>query len=107
VWLGRVNHDLVKRLLWPARDRRELGGAPSPGELAVGFVDHEGAPIGAAALWEELRQEAPAAVPPEALAAFTRALDGALAAATAGDLDGVLALGDAFADLARILKGTA
>jgi hypothetical protein len=33
-WLARVRHDLVKRLVWPARDRRDVGGAPAPGELA-------------------------------------------------------------------------
>ena len=33
-WLARVRHDLVKRLVWPARDRRDMGGAPKPGELA-------------------------------------------------------------------------
>src|SRR5665213_1425681 len=38
-WLARLQHDLVKRLLWPARDRRDLGGAPAPGELARSLDD--------------------------------------------------------------------
>jgi hypothetical protein len=103
-WLAWVNHDLVKRLLWPARDRRELGGAPAPGELAVHLLDGEGTPIGAPALWQTLLQAAPATLPPAALAEFTGALDSAVAAAAGDDLAGVLALEGAFARLARILK---
>jgi hypothetical protein len=38
-WLARVRHDLVKRLVWPARDRRDIGGAPAPGELAPRLID--------------------------------------------------------------------
>jgi hypothetical protein len=103
-WLARVNHDLVKRLLWPARDRRELGGAPAPGELVVRLLDEEGAPIDAAALWRVLMQAAPATASPQALAELTSAVEGAVAAAGRDDLAGVLALEAAFDRLARILK---
>jgi hypothetical protein len=100
-WLERLRHDLVKRLLWPARDRRDMGGAPAPGELVPALVDDEGRPIAARALWAALAAEAPAGA---ALAPFERALDAALAAATAGDVAGVLALEPAFGDLARSLE---
>jgi hypothetical protein len=104
-WLARVRHDLVKRLVWPARDRRDLGGAPAPGELAPNLVDDEGAPIGAEALWAALAREAP---PGLDVTRFGRALAAASAAAAADDVDGVLALEAAFdqlAALARTLKG--
>jgi hypothetical protein len=87
-WLARVRHDLVKRLLWPARDRLEMGGAPAPGELVPSLIDGEGRPVAAAALWQSLRADAPPRLP---LAAFEAALARALAAAGAGDLAGVLA----------------
>ena len=106
-WLGRVGHDLVKRLLWPARDRRDLGGDVQPGELVVTLVDDEGAPIAAAALWAELRQLAPAAAPRPALDDFATALAAATAAAATDDLGGVLALEAGFAALARAVKGAA
>jgi hypothetical protein len=98
-WLGRVQHDLVKRMLWGARDRREVGGAVIAGELRAELVDGEGAAITAMALWEALRAEAPADFDPDALAAFGRALAEAVAAAERDDLAGVLALEDAFAAL--------
>ncbi len=108
-WLARVQHDLVKRLLWPARDRRDLGGAPAPGELVPRLIDEEGAPITAAALWAALAAEAPvgAADSPAAaaLARFSEALALALAAGQAGDVAGVLKLETAFATLARSLDG--
>jgi hypothetical protein len=103
-WLARVQHDLVKRLLWPARDRRDLGGAPGPGELEPQLIDGDGQPTTAAALWADLTAEAPA--PPTGAAAldrFGQALARAIAAGQAGDVDGVLALEPAFADLARSL----
>jgi hypothetical protein len=106
-WLARVQHDLVKRLLWPARDRRDLGGAPAPGELVPRLIDHEGAPITAAALWAALSAEAPmgAANSPAdaARARFAEALALALASGQAGDVAGVLRLEAAFAELARSL----
>jgi hypothetical protein len=102
-WLARVQHDLVKRLLWPARDRRDLGGAPGPGELVPQLIDGEGRPTTPAALWADLTAEAPAGAARAAALRFGQALARALAAAEAGDLDGVLALEPAFADLARSL----
>jgi len=101
-WLARVQHDLVKRLLWPARDRRDLGGAPAPGELVASLVDDEGNPTTPAALWAALRAEIAADSAP--LNAFGAALDQAVAAAQRGDLEGVLALDGAFRALAASLR---
>ena len=100
-WLARVRHDLVKRLVWPARDRRDIGGAPAPGELSPRLIDDEGASITAAALWEALAADAP---PGADLSAFGAAVVRAAAAGDAGDVDGVIALESAFADLARSLE---
>jgi hypothetical protein len=105
VWLARVRHDLVKRLLWPARDRRDAGGAPAPRELVPTLIDEEGRATTAAALWSALRAEAPAGL---ALEPFERALEDAVAAAEAGEVAGVLALErafDALAGLVRSLEG--
>jgi hypothetical protein len=104
-WLARVRHDLVKRLVWPARDRRDLGGPVGPGELVAALIDDEGAPIGAIALWERLRQDAPAPDKTDLLDGFEAAVQAAMHAAAADDLDGVLALEAAFEQLARNMKG--
>lgn len=101
-WLARVQHDLVKRLLWPARDRRDMGGKPAPGELLPRLIDDEGRPTTAQALWTALRAEI--AGPPAALDAFGAALEQAVAAAQQGDLEGVLALDGAFRALAASLR---
>lgn len=103
-WLRQARHDLVKRMLWPARDRRELGGPVRPGELVASLVDDEGRPATAASVWAELRAGAPA---PEhaSLQAFERALVTAVAAAGRDDLQGVLALEAAFDRMARDLAG--
>jgi hypothetical protein len=103
-WLSRVRHDLVKRLLWPARDRRDLGGAPAAGELVAALRDDEGAPTTAAALWAALRAEAPAGSPAAALDQFAAALAAAGGAARAGDVAGVLNLEEAFTVLAAALE---
>lgn len=103
-WLARVRHDLVKRLLWPARDRRDLGGAPRPGELVAALVDDEGAPTTAAKLWAALRAEAPPDSPGVALEEFGAALAAARGAASAGDVAGVLKLDGAFAALAAAFE---
>jgi hypothetical protein len=100
-WLARVRHDLVKRLVWPARDRRDMGGPPAPGELAPRLIDDGGAAIGAEALWTALSAEAPQGLD---VIRFGRAVAAAAAAAAAGDVDGVLALEPAFDELARTLK---
>jgi len=101
-WLRRLRHDLVKRLLWPARDRRDMGGEVRPGELVVALVDEEGQATTAEALWASLCQDAPAPAHP-ALAAFTAALLSAADAARRDDIAGVLALEAAFARLAQQL----
>jgi hypothetical protein len=104
-WLAQVNHDLVKRLLWPARDRRAMGGPVQPGELVVALADADGNAQTAEQAWQALRAEAPAidGVAP-ALALFEQTVAAAQRAAAAGDLEGVLALEAAFAALARNVK---
>jgi hypothetical protein len=92
-----VRHDLIKRLVWPARDRRDAGGNPAPGELLPHLIDHEGQPTTAAALWSDLAGEAPRGLD---LQGFAAALARAAAAAAAGEIDGVLALEPAFDELA-------
>ena len=104
-WLARVRHDLVKRLVWPARDRRDLGGAPAPGELCASLVDDEGAPTTPQALWNALAADGPrGAENSEALGRFEEALTRAISAGAAGDVDGVLTLEPAFDALARSLE---
>src|SRR5262245_47819298 len=105
VWVGRVRHDLCKRLLWPARDRRDLGGPVRPGELQVALVDEEGRRTSAAAMWQAFRDTAPAGAPEAALDAFGAAVDDAVKAAARDDLRGVLTLEPAFEALARIVRG--
>jgi hypothetical protein len=104
-WLARVRHDLVKRLVWPARDRRDLGGVPAPGELSASLLDDEGAPTTPLALWRALVAEAPrGATSATAITRFEEALTRAVSAGAAGDVDGVLALEPAFDALARSLE---
>jgi len=100
-WLARLRHDLVKRLVWPARDRRDAGGTPAPGELVARLIDDEGQPATAAVLWGALAADAPAGLD---LDAFGAALTRAGEAAAAGDVDGVLALEPAFDDLAAAAR---
>lgn len=100
-WLARVRHDFCKRLLWPARDRRDLGGAPGPGELIPALVDDEGQPVAPRALWAALAAEAPAGLD---LDRFAAAAARAIAAAEAGDVPGVLELEAAFDDLAVLAR---
>ena len=109
-WLARLRHDLVKRLIWPARDRRDLGGAPAPGELCARLVDDEGAPTTPHALWSALAADGPpgeasGGALDEAILRFQEALTRAVSAGAAGDVDGVLALEAAFDALARSLEG--
>ena len=108
-WLARLRHDLVKRLLWPARDRRELGGAPAPGELVPSLIDGEGRPIDAAALCgDRCARDAPAGLAPRRSTRSRPALGRALAAAAAGDVAGVLAFEadvEALERLVRSLEG--
>ncbi len=101
-WLRRVRHDLVKRLLWPTRDRREMGGPARPRELVATLVDDEGKPSTAAAVWAQLQSDAPEPSH-SALPTFETALAAAVAAAERDDVEGVLALDPAFDQLARDL----
>jgi len=101
-WLSRLRHDLVKRMVWPARDRRDAGGAPAPGELAPRLIDNEGQPATPQDVWAELAADAP---PGAELDAFTAALARAVAAAHADDVAGVMELEAAFDRLARSLDG--
>jgi hypothetical protein len=105
-WLGRVRHDLVKRIVWAARDRREIGGAVVAGELRAQLIDEDGKDASAAEIWATLRREAPDAAPDQALAAFGEALAGAVAAAERDDVDGVLALEGAFERLRATIEGS-
>jgi len=79
-WLGRVRHDLVKRVLWAWRDLRaepEPLTAADQQRLRAGLlelIDDEGAPIAALALWEGLQAEAPQPLPRACAEAFTAAL---------------------------------
>jgi hypothetical protein len=104
-WLAKVRHDLIKRLLWPARDRRDLGGPVIPGELRATLVDDEGRPVTATALWETLAAEAPQSLAARARLDFAQAVAAAERAAVADDLAAVLALEAAFDALARAVKG--
>ena len=106
-WLRALRHDLVKRAVWPARDLRD-SGEQDVSALRRGLMhlaDAEGAPISAQALFARMRPASPC--PPSACDAFAGALQ---AAVTAMDLPwpaplaAVLALEDAFSDLARSLE---
>jgi hypothetical protein len=101
-WLSRVRHDLVKRLVWPARDRRDAGGTPAPGELAPRLIDNEGQPATAEDVWTDLAADAP---PDAGVEAFAAALARAVTAAEADDVAGVMELEAAFERLARSLDG--
>ncbi len=98
-WLAQVRHDLVKRMVWPARDRRDLGGPVLPGELVPRLVDAEGRPVAPLVLWAELVVVAPRGIPPAALTTFGEALAKVTVAAARDDLAGVLALEIAFDNL--------
>lgn len=69
-----------------------------PGELVATLIDDEGNPSTAAAVWAQLRGDAPEPSHP-ALLTFESALALAVAAAAHEDLDGVLALEAAFEQL--------
>jgi hypothetical protein len=96
-WLRRVRHDLVKRMVWPARDRRDMGGPVQPGELVVRLVNDEGLALPAQDLWAALKREAPG--PHPGLSRLQTALMRAMRAAQRDDLQGVLALESAFDEL--------
>ena len=106
-WLQALRHDLVKRAVWPARDLRETGERDLAA-LRRGLMqlsDAEGAPATAAELFAHMRTGSPC--PPAACEAFAAALRHAIASLDRpwpAPLYAVLALEDAFADLARSLE---
>lgn len=110
-WLGRLRHDLVKRVLWPARDLVESGAAPTAAEAAAlraGLADlvaPDGSPTTARDLWRRFRADVPPAVPAAALDAFEQALEAADTAVATRPPDEaaqvVLRLEPAFQELAR------
>lgn len=95
-WLQRLHHDLVKRLLWTARDCAETGTTPLPGELVGDLLDEEGHSISPRALYQRLCADAPDGVD---LTDFTHAFEACLRAAAANDVPGVLRLQKAYDDL--------
>lgn len=95
-WLARVRHDLAKRLLWVARDCRDAGRQPAPGELVATLVDDEGQPIDAISLWNSLAEQAPAEI---SVVEFRSAIVACVDAAERNDLAGVLGLELAFEQL--------
>jgi hypothetical protein len=103
-WLSRVRHDLVKRLLWAARDRQDLGGPVVDGELVATILDEEGRPARAADHFQALCGDARPWLAKDAQNRFGQALVAAEMAARRNDLAGVLALEGAFDDLARAVK---
>jgi len=110
-WLSRLRHDLVKRVLWPARDLLDSGVPPTAVEavaLRAGLHDliaPDGSPATARDLWRRFRAEAPAGVPAAVLDAFEQALAAAAAAVEsrppAEAAQVVLQLEPAFQELAR------
>ena len=88
-WLSRLRHDLVKRVLWPARDLVDAGVPPTAAEAAAlraGLVDliaPDGSPATARDLWRRFRADAPSSVPAAALDAFEQALEAAATAVAA------------------------
>jgi len=92
-WVARVQHDLVKRLLWVARDCRDSARVPGSGELVATLFDDEGQPTDAMSLWKNLQGEAPSGLD---LADFGKQVDACVSAARQNDLAGVLKLEAAF-----------
>jgi hypothetical protein len=95
-WFNRVRHDLVKPLLWRARDYREMDQKPPLGSLSCVCINEEGERISPIECWSKLREEAPLSLE---LHEFESALKQAVIAAVKDDVDGVLSLEHAFARL--------
>jgi len=106
-WLKVLRHDLVKRAVWPARDLRDSGERDVEA-LRQGLMqlsDAEGAPITAQALFERMRAAAPCSADAcEGFAAALQVAVNALDLPWPAPLSAVLALEDAFSDLARSLE---
>jgi len=106
-WLRALQHDLVKRALWPARDV-VASGEQDVEALRRGLTelcDAEGRPITAERLFERMRAAAPC--PARACDAFAASLHAAVASLDSSwpaPLQAVLALEDAFSALVRSLE---
>lgn len=101
-WLQTLRHDLVKRVVWAARDQRDSGlHDPELLRMAVEqLTDPEGQRIDALGLWEIFKRDAP--MPTDA---FERALRNAVAGLQEpwpAPLEKILALEPAFDALARL-----
>lgn len=79
-WLARLRHDLVRPLVWRARDVREddmMADGEKRRLLAAvldELYDGEGRPITALALWQEIAADAPASLDARARQGFADAL---------------------------------
>jgi hypothetical protein len=105
-WLRALRHDLVKRVVWPARDLRDSGeqDVAALRQALMQLRDAGGAPITAERLFERMRRDAPC--PAEACDAFAAALQAAVVALDSSwpaPLQAVLRLEDAFSVLTRSL----
>lgn len=101
-WLQTLRHDLVKRVVWAARDQRDTGTRDlALLQLALSrLTGPEGERVDALSLWEILKRDAP--VP---TAAFERALRDAVAGLQEpwpAPLEKILALEPAFDALAAL-----
>jgi hypothetical protein len=103
-WLRQLHHDLVKRLLWAARDCRACGIAPTPGELLPALFDEEGQQVTPLLLWQTLKLKAPANLD---LTCFETTLKECLLSAERNDLEGVLRLEAAFVKLEQSAEAIA
>lgn len=113
-WLARLRHDLVKQVVWRARDLRDLQQAPTRADLlalrrgVLALRDDEGRAQSALALWQALRDEA-LGYPAAALDAFGAAVAAVQEAAQGEDaarlLATALALEDAFLALSAPRAG--
>src|SRR6266568_6636277 len=105
-WLAALRHDLVKRAVWPARDLRDHGGQ-DVAALRRGLfelTDAEGAPATTLELFAQMRADSPCpAAACDAFAGALRAAVGSLEESWPRPLQAVLALEDAFQQLARSL----
>ena len=106
-WLQTLRHDLVKRIVWAARDQRDTGAHDlALLQMAVAqLTDPEGRRIDALGLWAILARDAPAPT-----AAFERALHEAVAGLQEpwpAPLEKILALEPAFEALRQLVENQA
>lgn len=75
-WLARVKHDLVKRMVWPARDLADTASPCTPPNIqllrdgALDLRNDDGDTTDAVQLWQTLVRDAPGCVLPQALERF-------------------------------------